>query len=336
MSPATALIALVWVGVTLYALLGGADFGGGVLHLLARGVGQERQRAAVAKTMGPVWEANHVWLIFAMTIFFSAFPRAFGVLGSALFLPATLALLGIVLRGAAFSFANALEGDRRIGKVLQRIFEAASVITPFLFGAIAGGLARQRIHVQHGVVRGGGSAFWIGPFQLVVGVMAVALCVAVAAGFMSVEMSRTSECALAESFRRRALGATALACGLAIAAFALARGQAPALYGGLTGPGLPGTLAATVALGGALGALRQRRYRLARAALGLAMTAFIWGWGFAQYPVIAGPQVTVHDAAASAPELSAILVALGGGLLLLAPAVWLLYVAFRRNPVEVT
>jgi cytochrome d ubiquinol oxidase subunit II len=335
MSSATSLIALVWVCVSLYAMLGGADFGAGALHLIARRAGDEHQRETVATTMGPVWEANHVWLIFAVTVLFSAFPRAFGILGSALFLPGTIVVLAIVLRGVAFSFASAAEGDRRMVRRLHGVFESASVAAPLVFGTIAGGLARQQIRVDHGAVHGGGAELWIGWFQLAVGLLAVAFCVALAAGFMSVQASRTDDAALVERFRRHALEATAAVAALALTALALAHEQAPALFDGLTGAGLPAVLVAILTLSTALGALWRRRLRLARLALWLAITAVIWGWGLAQYPRIAGPDVTVRNAAASSPELTAILVAIGGGLVLLAPAAWLLYVAFRRDPVEV-
>jgi cytochrome d ubiquinol oxidase subunit II len=334
MSSAALLIALVWVCVSLYAVLGGADFGFGVLHLFVRRAGDEHQREAVARTMGPVWEANHVWLIFALTVLFSAFPRAFGVLGSALLVPGTLVVLAIVLRGVAFSFTSAVEGDRRTVRRLYRIFESASVAAPLVFGMIAGGLARQQIGVDRGVVHGGGAELWIGWFQLAVGLLATAFCVALGAGFMCVQASRTGDAALVERCRRHALAATAAAASLAVTALALGHEEAPALFDGLTGPGLPAVVVAILALSTALGALWRRGYRLARLALWLAITAVVWGWGLAQYPRIAGPGVTVRSAAASSPELSAILVAVGGGLALLAPAAWLLYVAFRRAPVE--
>jgi cytochrome d ubiquinol oxidase subunit II len=328
MSLATVLIVVVWTGVTLYALLGGADFGAGILHLLARGSTATAERRAIATAMGPVWEANHVWLIFVVTAFFSAFPRAFGALGTIAFLPATLAVVAIVVRGCAFAFAGQIEGRPDVTGRTQRLFGAASVAAPFLFGTVAGGLALQRSHV-------GELGFWIGPFQLVVGALAVALCAALAAIFLAVEMTRAGEAQLAASFGRRGLWATTAAGVLALVALAVASGAAPRLFHDLTGRALPEVLAAIVAGSAAVGTLWRRRYRPARAAIGLTAAAMVWGWGIAQYPRLVGPQLTVDNAAATSPELTAIAIALGAGLLILAPSLWLLYVAFRRHPVEV-
>jgi len=150
-------LALVVIGITAYAVLGGADFGGGILHLLARGSTDAIERRAIATAMGPVWEANHVWLIFVVTAFFSAFPRAFGALWTVVFLPATLAVVAIVVRGCAFAFAGHIEGRPDVAAATQRLFSAASVAAPFLFGTVAGGLALQRAHV-------GELGLWIGPF----------------------------------------------------------------------------------------------------------------------------------------------------------------------------
>jgi cytochrome d ubiquinol oxidase subunit II len=324
---AIALIAIVWAGLTVYAVLGGADFGAGVLHLLARGRERDRRREAITKAMGPVWEANHVWLIFAITGLFSAFPRAFSALGTLVFLPATLALIAIVVRGAAFAFSGHAESEPKALALFSRLFGAASVAAPFLFGTIAGGLARQRSGSQLG--------FWIGPFQLVVGALAVALCTALAASFLTVESRRAGEGQLAASFRTQGLWAVAAASVLSVVALALAPVEASRLVHGLLRRGLPEVLVAIWALGGAHAALRRHRYRLARAAVVLAVASVMWGWAFAQYPHIVGAHVTVAGTAASGPELTAVTVALGAGLVLLVPSLWLLYVAFRRQPLEV-
>jgi cytochrome bd ubiquinol oxidase subunit II len=324
---AVTLIAIVWAGVTTYALLGGADFGAGVLHLLSRGPGAERQRQAITTTIGPVWEANHVWLIFSITGLFSAFPRAFDTLGTLAFEPATLALIAIVVRGAALAFAGHGKADPSARVLFQRLFGLASVAAPFFFGTIAGGLARGR--------SAGGLGLWIGPFQLVVGALALAICTALAASYMAVESHREGDRKLVASFRRSAsLGVTAVTA-LALLALALMPLEAPRLFHGLVHRALPEIALALLALLGAHIALMRTRYRLARAALAFAVAAVIWGWGFAQYPRIAGAHMTVANAAASGPELTAVTFALAGGFVLLAPSLWALYVAFRRQPQEV-
>jgi cytochrome bd ubiquinol oxidase subunit II len=325
MTLADVLIGVVWLGVTAYAVLGGADFGAGVLHLLAPpGLAGRRHRRAVVTAIGPVWEANHVWLIFVLTGLFTIFPPAFSALGSALLLPATLALLGIVVRGASLAFASQLTAADRLLRPLQILFGVASAVTPLLFGFIAGGLARERLVLDGRAARsGGGLALWIGPFQLVVGLLAVAVCVALAATFLTVETG---------GFRRAATLATAATCGLAVAAFGLAAWLAPPLFRGLTGRGLPAVVAGLVALVMTLAALRRGRDRLARATIAAATAALIWGWGLAQFPHLVGSKITVAGAAAPAPELHAIAVALAAGAALLLPSLWLLYGAFRRYP----
>jgi cytochrome d ubiquinol oxidase subunit II len=324
---AVALIAIVWAGLTVYALLGGADFGAGVLHLLARGPGAERQRQAITTTIGPVWEANHVWLIFSITGLFSAFPRAFDTLGTLAFEPATLALVAIVVRGAALAFAGQVEGDLRAQTWFHRLFGVASVAAPFLFGAIAGGVALGR--------PGGGLGFWIGPFQLVVGALAVAICTALAASYLAVESQREGDRQLAASFRTSALWGVGAVAALALLALALTPLEASGLFHGLAHRALPEVVLAPVGLLAAHAALRRSRYRLARPALAFAVAAVIWGWGFGQYPRIVGAHATVANTAASGPELTAVTFALAGGFVLLAPSLWALYVAFRRQPQEV-
>jgi cytochrome d ubiquinol oxidase subunit II len=321
MTLAVALIAVIWGAVTAYAVLGGADFGGGVLYLLARGADAERERAAITRAMGPVWEANHVWVIFALTGLFSAFPTAFAALGRALLVPATIALVAIVVRGATFAFAAAAnhpDVERRLG----RLFGLASVMAPVALGLAAGAVGRGCLH-------------WLGAFPAAVAALGLALCTALAGTFMAAEMTRARERELAAAFRRRAHGATAATVVLAPAALAVAAVDAPALFGRLTGRAVPEMLIAAVALSGTLAALRRRLDRLARAALVLAACAVIWAWGIAQYPRLAGPCVTVARTAAGGAELTAVAIALGGGFTVLVPSLWLLFVAFRRRPVEV-
>ena len=323
---AVALIAVVWTAITLYAVFGGADFGAGILHLIVRGPNAHWQRRTIVKAMGPVWEANHVWLIFAITGLFTAFPRAFQALGTLVFAPATLALIAIAIRGAAFAFAAGAEGEPRAQALFTRLFVATSLAAPFLLGIVAGGLARAR---------GGHSGLEIGPFELAIGAMAVAICAALAAAFLTVECRRAGEERLATSFRALALRATTAVGALALASLGLAHLEASSLFGGLSGRALPEVLFALAALVGGHLALRRRYYSVARASLGLAVVAVIWGWGLAQYPRIVGPGTTIASAAATGPELTAVMIALASGLVLLIPSIWVLYVAFRRQPLEV-
>ena len=237
------------------------------------------------------------------------------------------------MRGAAFAFAGQLTGFDRARRPLQIAFGVASAATPLVFGATAAGLARQRLVVDGTTVRsGGGTALWLGPFQLEVGVMAVAACTALAAAFLTVEMRRADEVILARAFRGGAIWATAVTALLAAGGLALAALDAPVLFRGLTGRGLPAVLAGLAALGVALAALAGARDRVARAALAAAMAALVWGWGLAQFPRVVGRHVTVANAAADPAELHVLAIALAAGVALLLPALWLLYGAFRRHP----
>jgi cytochrome d ubiquinol oxidase subunit II len=277
-----------------------------------------------------------VWLVFFLTGLLTLFPGAFSALGAAVLVPGTLALLGLVVRGAAFAFAGQLTTFDRARRPLHVAFGVASAATPLVLGATAAGLARQRLVVDGTTVRsGGGTALWLGPFQLEVGLLAVAACTALAAACLTLDMRRADERALARVFRGAAVWATAVTALLAAGGLSLAALDAPVLFRGLTGRGLPAVVTAIAALAVALVALARARDKTARAALAVAMAAMVWGWGVAQFPRLVGRHVTVATAAADPAELHVLAIALAAGAVLLAPALWLLYGAFRRHPTEV-
>ncbi len=278
-----------------------------------------------------------MWLIFVLTGLLTAFPDVFAGLGSAALAPAALALTAIVIRGAALACDGQLGFGERAGRPVRLVFGAASVMAPLLMGALAGGLARQRLLVIDGhVITGGGLMLWAGPFQLATGLLAVAACTALAAVALAGRCTRAGELALGANFRRQAIRTTTLTATLAAIALAISASSAPTLFRGLIGRGLPAVIAGFVALCVTLLALRRGRDRLARAAVSLAVASLIWGWGLAQYPRLLGPRLTVSVAAAPGPELHAIAIALAVGAVLLAPSAWLLYGAFRREAAEVT
>jgi cytochrome bd ubiquinol oxidase subunit II len=338
MTLADLLIAVIFSGLTAYAVLGGADFGAGVLHLLSpTHLAGRRRQESITAAMGPAWEANHVWLIFVLTGLLTAFPDAFAALGSAVLAPASLALVAIVVRGGALAFAGQLTVSDRVERPVRLAFGLASAGAPLVMGALAGGLARQRVIVDGGhVLSGGGTALWLGWFQLATGLMALAACTAVAAVLLAARSSGRGEERLARGFRGHAMWATAATAALAGVALALASVDAPRLYSGLTGRGLPAVIVAFVSLGATAVALRLRHDRWARAAAILAMAGLVWGWGLAQFPRLVGPRVTVASSAAPSAELHAIAIALGAGAALLLPSLWLLHGAFRRAAAEVT
>jgi cytochrome bd ubiquinol oxidase subunit II len=337
MTLADVLIGVIWAGVTAYAVLGGADFGAGVLHLSAPAhLAGHRRKEAITTAIGPVWEANHVWLIFVLTGLMTLFPDAFAALGSAVLAPAVLALLAIVIRGASLAFGGQLTLSDRLHRPMRLLFGGASVAAPLVMGALAGGLARQQLVVVGGRVRsGGGLALWVGPFQLSTALLALAACTAVAAALLTARFSRGGAERLAREFRRQALAATAVTAALAVVSLSLSSTEAPRLYAGLTGRALPAVIVAFAALAATALALRTRRDRVARAAMVAAMVSLVWGWGLAQFPRLVGPGITVATSAAPAAELHAITIALAAGAVLLLPSLWLLHGAFRRTATEV-
>jgi cytochrome bd ubiquinol oxidase subunit II len=327
-----ALIAIILgVSLTVYALFAGADFGGGILDLLAGERGVDRE--AIAAAIGPLWEANHVWLIFSITILFSAFPAAFSALGTALLAPFTVALLAIVLRSVALGLRASPGGRERSQVLLGRLFGATSLIAAFSFGAAAGGLAQaSRAHV--GAASAEPRIPWHAPLALVVGALAATLCAQLAASFVTLKLARLGEDRSTERFRRRGLQAGACVLFLSVLALATTGATAPGLWHRLIGAALPILIVgfATAAL--SLLALARRWYAVARGATLLA-AAVIWGWFVAQAPHLIGERVTIHTAAATHAALAAIAISGGIVLLLVIPAMYLLFSIFARPGLEV-
>ncbi len=313
-----------------YAVLGGADFGGGIWDLLARGRQAAEQRRAIAAAMGPVWEANHVWLIFLIVLLFTAYPPAFAALSVALFWPFHLVLVGIVLRGAAFVFRA--HGHAAADAPLNwgRVFGAASAITPVLLGACLGAISTGRIRVQGGAVALGSALAWLEPFPLATGLLALAVCAYLAAVYLTLE----TEGELREHFRRQGLTTWLVGGVLSIGTLLLARSEAPRLWAGLTS--LPAGLAvvAGVLLAPAsAAALWRRHFTRARVFAAGQVVLLLGGWALAQWPYIVYPDVTLIGAAAPEATLAAVLWTLPFGLALLLPSLWFLFVVFKsRNP----
>jgi cytochrome bd ubiquinol oxidase subunit II len=328
-----ALIALaLGLSLTAYALLAGADFGAGALDLLAGERSSDRE--AIAATIGPLWEANHVWLIFSITILFSAFPTAFSALGTALLAPFTIALLAIVLRSAALGLRSNPGAQARSQVMLGRLFGLASVVAPFAFGTAAGGLAIASVH---GVPIGHAAPAipWTSLFALLVGALAVALCIQLASTFVCLNLSRSGEELIIARFRRRALCSGVCVLTLSVAALASSAATAPALWHRLIGAGLPALIAGLLAMALSLLALARRWYGAARVLTMLSGAAVLWGWFVAQAPRLIGPRLTIHTAAATHPALIAIAISIAIVLLLVLPATYLLFALFGRPVLEV-
>lgn len=328
-----ALIALGF-GLTLtgYALFGGADFGAGVLYLTFPR--EPHQRAAIARTIGPLWEAHHVWLIFSITILFSAFPAAFAALGTVLLAPFTLALTAIVVRGVSFGLRPHGAGQTPGTRLLGGAFGVASVLAPFLFGASAAAVAQ--ISTVPRPVATPFSIPWTGVFAALVGLLAVAMCAHLAASFMTTRLHHADQVGPANQFRRRGLQTGTALLGLSLASLLAAAWQAPALWHRLTTAALPLLVVGPLALAASLYGLWRRRYAMARGATLLAAASILWGWIIAQSPRLIGTRLTIHSAAATPPALTALAVAGGVVLVSVLPAFYLLYAIFARRSPEVT
>jgi cytochrome bd ubiquinol oxidase subunit II len=318
--------------LTAYALLAGADFGAGILDATCRR--EPQQRAALARTIGPLWEANHVWLIFSITILFSAFPAAFAALGTVLLAPFTLALMAIVVRGVAFGLRANAGGQALSDRLLGGAFGAASVAAPLLFGASAAAVAE--VSTSAGVATTPASVPWTGLFAALVGLLAVALCAHLAATFVTTRLQRAGQPGLADRFRRRGLQTGTSVLVLGALALLTADWKAPAVWHRLTTAALPLLAIGLVATIVSLSALWRRGYALARGATLLAAAAILWGWLIAQSPRLIGTRLTIHSAAATAPALTALAVAGAVVLVAVLPAFYLLYVLFARPSPEVT
>src|SRR6266496_2632096 len=323
------ILIILWLSLIVYAVLGGADFGGGIWDFFAFGPQAERQRRLIGQALGPVWEANHVWLIFLIVGLFTAFPPAFSVLSIALFVPFTLAVIGIVMRGAAFMFRAQADDATTSRRIWGRVFSTASTITPFFFGTAAAAVASGQVRVQDGLVQTDLLAGWTTPFALTIGALALALCAVLAAVNLIVEAQNNNDAELVEAFRRRAMIAGAITLALDAVAFILSPFQAPLLWHGLLDHALPLAIATALLGVGAAVSLFLRRYRLARV-LAFTVTAFIFAsWGLSQFPYLVPVAVTITNAASPPATLQALLIGTSIGMALLLPSLWLLFHVFR-------
>jgi cytochrome bd ubiquinol oxidase subunit II len=325
-----ALAAVLWIGVTAYALFGGADFGAGFWDLVAGGARRgERQRALIEHSIGPVWEANHVWLIFILVVMWTAFPALFGAVSSTLWIPLTAAALGVIARGSAFAFRKSVTAlwQRRL---FGAAFAFSSVLTPFFLGAAAGAVASG--HVPPGVGAGNAVTSWWNPVSALTGALAVVVCAYLAAVYLAGDARRSGDPVLIGQFRARALAAGVVAGAIAAIGLGVLHADAQALAHGLTHRALPLVLVSAVAGLTALVLLYLRRFLLARIVAGLAVTAVIWGWAVAQYPYLLQGRLTITAAAATHGVLLAALISLCVGAALLVPSLAWLYILFQRSP----
>lgn len=330
MTTAEMLISVLWIGMTAYVLLAGADFGAGFWDLLAGG--SERgaaQRALIERSIAPVWEANHVWLIFVIVVAWSGFPGVYAAVSSTMYIPLMLVALGIIARGASFAFRKASTelGARRM---YGAAFAFSSVLTPFFLGTVAGGIASGR--VPPGIARGDLVTSWVNPTSMLAGVLAVGTTAYLAAVYLCGDAQREEQAEVAEAFRRKAITTGVLTGIVVFAGIAVLALDAPALYRGLVGPGLPLVVLSAVAGVTSMALLLLRYFRSARVAAAIAVATLPWGWAVAQYPLILVPHTTIEGAAAQPSVLTAVLMSVVIGAVVLIPSLLWMFGLFQRRP----
>jgi cytochrome d ubiquinol oxidase subunit II len=319
------------VGLIAYAVFGGADFGAGFWDLTAGGVERGRRpRARIDRSLGPVWEGNHTWLIFCLVVTWTGFPAVFAAVTTTLYLPLGLAALGIVLRGSGFAFRKAVhrtENQRLWGAA----FATSSVITPFFLGTVAGAVASGRIpEAGYGDPVGA----WVNPSSLFTGVLAVAICAYLAAVFLSADAHSDGDSELVRYFQLRAWATAVVAGVLAVAGLFIAYADAPRLFSRLVGPALPVVMLSVLAGAAALVLLHRMDPRLVRGLAALAAAALVLGWGVAQYPYLLGTHAAVSAAAAPRETLVALTVVFCAAAVLVVPSFLLLYTLAQRARLE--
>ncbi len=327
LDPILAVGAVILLAILAYAVLGGADFGGGIWDLLATGPRREQHRLAIAKAMGPVWEANHVWIIFILVILFTVFPPAFKSLSIAFFGLFHFVLVGIVLRGAAFVFRANAETTSPSWRLWTQIFGAASLITPFLLGMAVGAVSGGGIRVSPaGVVTINAAQTWFSPVTIGIGLLTVALSAYLAAVYLTVETRGEMQ----EDFRKRSLWAGSVMFALAAILLPLIPTGSPHLWEHMASPlsAPPMVLGVLLAIVSALSVYR-RNYGLARFAAVAQVLVILGGWAFGHWPYIIYPDVTAYNSATAIPAIRFLLNTLPFGLALLIPALWLLFKVFK-------
>lgn len=314
--------------LTIYALLGGADYGGGVWDLFAIGKRTKQQRDLIAHAIGPIWEANHVWLILALVLLFVAFPKANAAISTALHIPLTIMLIGIVLRGTSFTFRTYDSQHDKVQRRWSLIFSISSIVTPILLGIIVGAISSGQIIYENGILKTGFFNSWLAPFPFAVGIFTLNLFAFLAAVYLTVEAETTD---LKEDFRLRALISGILLGVLAFVVFLLSKTGSPRIYQGIGESwfALPLHLLTAICAVSALLCLWKRKFHSARAFAAGQVVFIIWGWAVSQFPFIVEPNITIQSAAAPPATLYLLAIAVIVGSVFLFPIIYYLFRIFK-------
>jgi cytochrome d ubiquinol oxidase subunit II len=331
-SLADAVAAVLWVGVTFYAVFGGADFGAGFWSLVAGPSEQgARARSLCDWAIGPVWEANHVWLIFVLVVLWTGFSSAFEAVFSTLFVPLSLAAFGIVLRGSGFAFHKTARHFAGLS-VAERLFGISSLFTPFFMGTVVGAVAAGKVPV--GNAAGDPVSSWLNPLSIVIGALFVATSAYLAAVFLVSDARRAGAPDLERYFTNRASLAAVAAGALAVAGLFALHSHARYVFDGLTSDALPLVIVSAICGLGVLVLLRRGARRGTRPLAVGAVAAVVWGWGVAQYPYLLPKVLTISAAAAPNSMLTALLIVFGAAILFVLPSIALLFTLAQRGLVE--
>ena len=328
--------AFLGLSLLLYCLLGGADFGAGILEIFMKPKDRKLQKETIDRAIGPVWEANHMWLVLAVVILFNGFPKAYTTLSTTYYIPLTLLLVGITLRGCAFTFGHydaVKDGSQRYYSLIFRI---SAVMVPMTLGMIAGGTF---------LGKGGTGDFvssyihpWFNLLSLSVGLFTCALFGFLAAVYL---VGETHEAKIQKHFasRAKAFNLTAVLAGILVFASAQVEGLPLASLFVSKPLSLLSMAGATFILVPLWLALKSRRHFLLRG-LAIAQVVFVLtGWFNLQFPVLIASQagaVTLYSAAAPEITLKYLLAALGVGSLLIFPSLFYLFRVFKYPTVKRT
>jgi cytochrome d ubiquinol oxidase subunit II len=317
------------VGLAAYVVLGGADFGAGFWQLWGGSSERDKEiREHAHQAMGPVWETNHVWLIFVLVICWTAYPTAFGSIASTLSAPLFIASIGIILRGTTYALRSGTATPRE-QRLIEMAFAVSSILTPFALGTVIGGIASGRVPV--GNAKGDLASSWLNPTSIFIGVLAVATAAYLAAVYLAADAVRRGRRDLADAYRARALGTGVVAGALALGGLLVVRDDARRIWDGLTGgAGLAAVIVSAAAGTATLALVYRSRFEPARVTAALAVAAIIAGWALAQRPNFL-PGLTVAEAAASHSALVAVIVGVAIGAVLLVPSLALLFGLFLRG-----
>jgi cytochrome d ubiquinol oxidase subunit II len=330
--PENILLIVVFLGLTVYTLFAGADFGAGVWEVNTAMQASPKERKLLFAAIGPVWEANHVWLIFVLVAVFGAFPVAFAAICQALWLPLSLAVVGIVFRGAGFALRTYSAGDERQQFAWEVVFAVGSAAAPFFLGACVGAIVSGKLELtDDGRFEGNYLIGWLSPMALFSGFFVVVMCAFLAAVYLAREAHQLGDRELTLLWRQRAI-ATGIWMGvLALAGVAYVATDAPDLWDGFRRRSWPLVAGSVVTGFLSLHSLVRERYRTAVVGAAAAVTAVIWGWAVAQYPYLVPPTITIESAKAPANVLWLLIGTIGGGAILVVPALAYLLYLFKAG-----